>query len=185
MVPMNVDSSTIAVASAASATVTFAFCTLVMEIRAGHALIISAAIGFILFSMGIIPIGAFVLIGGGMIFAIIKTMILREENDQNQQTSPQQADVLERKQSPSDSEQTATANALSPHKCVADALQEINRQIELGTQVPVLLNRVFPLMPFAHAHQINTYYIKLRSEGHTKIDAITIALESYVESLDK
>lgn len=73
MVPVDVDSSTVAVTSVVSAIITFGFC-LALELKPGVALAISAAVGIALYSFGVIPIGLLAVVGFAMIVTIFKKL---------------------------------------------------------------------------------------------------------------
>ena len=71
MVPMNVDSSTVAVTSVISAVITFGFCA-AMEVKPGVSLAIAIGVGIALYSFGVIPIGLLAVVGFAMVVAIFK-----------------------------------------------------------------------------------------------------------------
>jgi len=73
MVPVPVDSSTLAITSAVSAAITFGFCR-AMTITPGVSLAIAAVVGIGLYSIGVIPIGLLVVVGIVMVGAIFKSM---------------------------------------------------------------------------------------------------------------
>lgn len=187
MVPVNVDSSTLAATSVLSGAITFVFCTVAMETRAGVAAGIALAVGALLYLTGIIPIGLLLVVGAGMVVAIGKKLVFSSN------TEPSSLESATTRASPPNAERplpqssapiSLTAeNVLTPHKSVKDALGLIQEEINKGTQVPVLLGRVFPSMPQAHAHQINTFYISLRAQGNSKVGALTHALDKYVKAL--
>jgi len=83
MVPVVVDSSTVAITSAISAVVTFGFCG-ALGLRAGPSLAIAAGAGIALYSLGVIPVGLLVVVGIGMVGAIFrvqrKKWVQRETN---------------------------------------------------------------------------------------------------------
>ena len=71
MVPVDVDSSTVAITSVLSAAITLGFCT-AMELNLGVSIAIAAGVGIVLYSLGVMPIGLLVVIGFAMIVAIFK-----------------------------------------------------------------------------------------------------------------
>ncbi len=71
MIPVDVDSSTVAVTSAISAAVTFGFCV-AMDLKPGVSLAIAAGVGIALYSFGVIPIGLLAVVGIAMAIAIFK-----------------------------------------------------------------------------------------------------------------
>jgi len=71
MVPMNVDSSTVAVTSVISAVITFGFCA-TMELKPGVSLAIAIGVGIALYSFGVIPIGLLAVVGFAMVVAVLK-----------------------------------------------------------------------------------------------------------------
>jgi len=73
MVPVNVDSSTVAITSVISAVITFGFCA-TMGLKPGVSLAIAAGVGILLYSFGVIPIGLLVVVGFAMIVAIFKKL---------------------------------------------------------------------------------------------------------------
>ncbi len=73
MVPLPVDSSTLAITSVVSAVITFGFCA-AMELKPGVSLAIAAVVGILLYSLGVIPIGLLVVVGIAMIAAIFKKL---------------------------------------------------------------------------------------------------------------
>ena len=73
MVPVNVDSSTVAVTSAISAAITFGFCV-AMDLKPGVSLAIAAVVGIALYSFGVIPIGLLAVVGIAMAIAIFKKL---------------------------------------------------------------------------------------------------------------
>jgi hypothetical protein len=73
MVPINVDSSTVAVTSVISAVITFGFCA-AMEVKPGVALAIAIGVGIALYSFGVIPVGLLAVVGFAMVVAIFKKM---------------------------------------------------------------------------------------------------------------
>ena len=181
MLPIDVDSSTLAATSIASAAVTFAFCTLALDVKAGPAAAIAGGVGFVLYLTGVIPIGLLLLVGAGMIIAISKVLLFPTEQSASEPNEPPVHQPAERKHATPTV--PSVAAVLNPYPSVKDALPAIEREIALGTQVPVLLTRVFPSMSFSSTHQINTYYVKLRSEENSKLGALTHALDEYVKSL--
>lgn len=74
MIPVDVDSSTVAATSAISAAVTFGFCV-AMDLRPGPSLAIATGVGIALYSFGIIPIGLLVAVGIAMTIAIFKKLV--------------------------------------------------------------------------------------------------------------
>ena len=73
MVPMDIDNSTVAVTSMITAVITFFFATTVGQIKPAAALALAVIIGFILYAIGVIPIGLLFVAGISMIVAIFKT----------------------------------------------------------------------------------------------------------------
>ena len=73
MVPLPVDSSTVAITSVVSAAITFGFCA-AMELKPGISLAIAAGVGILLYSLGVIPIGLLVVVGFAMVAAIFKKL---------------------------------------------------------------------------------------------------------------
>jgi len=73
MVPMDVDSSTVAITSVISAIITFGFC-MAMELKPGVSLAVAVGVGLVLYGLDIIPIGLLVVIGFAMIIAIFKKL---------------------------------------------------------------------------------------------------------------
>lgn len=73
MVPLPVDSSTVAVTSAVSAVVTFGFCA-AMGLKPGISLAIATGVGILLYSLGVIPIGLLAIVGVAMATAIFKKL---------------------------------------------------------------------------------------------------------------
>ncbi len=73
MVPVDVDSSTVAVTSVISAAITFGFCV-AMELKPGISLAIAAGVGIALYSFGVIPIGLLAVVGFAMVVAICKKL---------------------------------------------------------------------------------------------------------------
>lgn len=73
MVPMNIDSSTVAVTSTITAVITFFFATTVGQIKPATALALAVIVGLILYAIGVIPIGLLFIVGISMIVAIFKT----------------------------------------------------------------------------------------------------------------
>lgn len=73
MIPVSVDSSTLATTSIVMSAITFGFCV-AMGIKPGISIVIGAAVGIILYSIGIIPIGLLAVVGFAMIVGIFKTM---------------------------------------------------------------------------------------------------------------
>lgn len=74
---VDVSSSTVAITSAASAAITFAFCA-TNGIKPGIALAIAAVVGIGLYSLGVIPIGLLIGVGFAMIVGIFKVLIERK-----------------------------------------------------------------------------------------------------------
>jgi len=74
MVPMNVDSSTVAATSIITAVITFFFATTVGQIKPAAALALAVIAGLILYLIGVIPIGLLFVVGVSMIVAIFKTI---------------------------------------------------------------------------------------------------------------
>ena len=74
MVPLPVDSSTVAITSVVSAAITFGFCA-AMELKPGISLAIAAGVGILLYSLGVIPIGLLVVVGFAMVAAIFKKLL--------------------------------------------------------------------------------------------------------------
>lgn len=73
MVPVNVDSSTVAITSVVSAVITFGFCA-AMELKPGVSLAIAIGVGIALYSFGVIPIGLLAVVGFAMVVAIFKKL---------------------------------------------------------------------------------------------------------------
>lgn len=73
MVPLPVDSSTVAITSVVSAVITFGFCA-AMELKPGISLAIAAGVGILLYSLGVIPIGLLAVVGFAMVAAIFKKL---------------------------------------------------------------------------------------------------------------
>ena len=73
MVPLPVDSSTVAITSVVSAAITFGFCA-AMELKPGISLAIAAGAGILLYSLGVIPIGLLAVVGFAMVAAIFKKL---------------------------------------------------------------------------------------------------------------
>lgn len=73
MVPVNVDSSTVAITSVVSAVITFGFCA-AMGLKPGISLAIAIGVGIALFSFGVIPVGLLAVVGFGMVIAIFKKL---------------------------------------------------------------------------------------------------------------
>jgi hypothetical protein len=71
MVPLAVDSSTLAITSIVSVAITYSFCR-ALEISSGGSIGIAAVVGIILFSTGIIPIGLLIVVGIAMLGFIFK-----------------------------------------------------------------------------------------------------------------
>ena len=70
-IPM--DNSTIAASSVVMSVITFGFCS-AMGIKPGISLIIGIVVGFVLYSLGVVPIGLLAVIGFAMVVAIFKTI---------------------------------------------------------------------------------------------------------------
>lgn len=73
MVPLPVDSSTVAITSVVSAVITFGFCA-AMELKPGISLAVAAGVGMLLYSLGVIPIGLLAVVGFAMVAAIFKRL---------------------------------------------------------------------------------------------------------------
>ncbi len=73
MVPLPVDSSTVAITSVVSAAITFGFCA-AMELKPGISLAIAAGAGILLYSLGVIPIGLLAVVGFAMVATIFKKL---------------------------------------------------------------------------------------------------------------
>lgn len=73
MIPVSVDSSTLATTSVVMSVITFGFCA-TMGLKPGVSLAIGAAVGIILYSLGIIPIGLLAVVGFAMVVGIFKSM---------------------------------------------------------------------------------------------------------------
>lgn len=73
MVPLPVDSSTVAITSVVSAVITFGFCA-AMELKPGISLAIAAGVGILLYSLGVIPIGLLVVVGFAIVVTIFKKL---------------------------------------------------------------------------------------------------------------
>jgi TPR repeat protein len=74
MVPMNVDSSTVAATSIITAVITFFFATSVGKIKPAASLALAVVVGIILNAIGVIPIGLLLVVGLSMIVAIFKAI---------------------------------------------------------------------------------------------------------------
>ena len=74
MVPVNVDSSTVAITSVVSAVIAFGFCA-AMGLKPGISLAIGIGVGIVLYSIGVIPIGLLAVVGFGVIAAIFKKLL--------------------------------------------------------------------------------------------------------------
>lgn len=74
MIPMSVDSSTVAITSTITAAITFFFATIVGGIKPAPALVIAVVAGVVLYSFGVIPIGLLLVAGVVMIGAIFNTV---------------------------------------------------------------------------------------------------------------
>lgn len=74
VVPMDIDNSTVATTSAITAAITYFFGTTVLELKPSVALGIAAAVGIVLYAIGVIPIGLLVVAGISMIIAIFKSI---------------------------------------------------------------------------------------------------------------
>jgi hypothetical protein len=189
MLQVNVDSSTLAVTSVLSGAITFVFCIIAMEAKPIVAAGIALAVGTLLYVTGIIPLGLLLIVGVGMAVGIAKKLMSSSNSEPKAYESPtvQHQDTLrsaEVHRPTSDAPRTLTAEyVLAPHKSVKDALTLLQEEVNKGTQVPVLLGRVFPSMSQAHAHQINTFYVTLRAQGNSKVGALTHALDEFVKAL--
>jgi hypothetical protein len=73
MIPVSVDSSTVAATSAVMSVVTFGFCA-AMGVKPGIALVIGVVVGIILYNLGVIPIGLLAVVGIAMVVGIFKAM---------------------------------------------------------------------------------------------------------------
>jgi hypothetical protein len=73
MIPVDVDSSTVAITSVISAVITFGFCA-AMELKPGISLAIAAGVGILLYSLGVIPIGLLAVVGFAMVSVIFKKL---------------------------------------------------------------------------------------------------------------
>ena len=73
MVPVDVDSSTVAITSVISAVITFGFCA-TMEMSPGASLAIAAVVGLVLYGVGVIPIGLLAVVGFAMVVTISKKL---------------------------------------------------------------------------------------------------------------
>ncbi len=73
MVPVDFDSSTVAITSVVSAVITFGFCTAI-DLKPGVSFAIGAVVGIALYSVGVIPVGLLAVVGFGMIVAIFKML---------------------------------------------------------------------------------------------------------------
>lgn len=78
MVPLAVDSGTLALTSAISAAITFGFCK-ALDIGSGAALVVGAAVGVGLYAIGVIPIGLLAVVGIVMIGVIFKSLFKNEK----------------------------------------------------------------------------------------------------------
>jgi hypothetical protein len=189
MVPLDADPSTLALTSVLSAAVTFAFCTVSMDAKPGVASGIAITVGLLLYLTGIIPIGLLLLVGVGMAIAIGKKFLSPSDtvpsNAPPSQNLESSSDTKARSPLTSELSPLTAPDVLAPYKSVKEALSAIESEIEKGTQVPVLLSRVFPSMPHAHTHKINTYYVNLRAQGNSKVGALSHALDEYVKAFCK
>lgn len=73
MIPVSVDSSTLATTSVVMSVITFGFCA-AMGLKPGASLVIGAVVGIVLYSLGIIPVGMLAVVGFAMIVSIFKTI---------------------------------------------------------------------------------------------------------------
>ena len=73
MVPVDIESSTIATTSVVSAVITFGFCA-AMELKPSVSLAIAIGVGILLYSIGVIPIGLLAVVGFAMGAAIFKKL---------------------------------------------------------------------------------------------------------------
>lgn len=73
MIPLAVDSGTLAVTSVISAAITFGFCKAI-DVDSGVALAIAAAVGIGLYVIGVVPIGLLVVVGIAMGGVILKSL---------------------------------------------------------------------------------------------------------------
>lgn len=73
IVPVDIESSTIAITSVVSAVITFGFCA-AMELKPGVSLAIAIGVGILLYSIGVIPIGLLAVVGFAMGAAIFKKL---------------------------------------------------------------------------------------------------------------
>lgn len=78
MVPINVDSSTVAITSVISAVIAFGFCA-AMGLKPGVSLAIAGGVGILLYSFDVIPIGLLVVVGFAMIVAIFQEAFWRRQ----------------------------------------------------------------------------------------------------------
>jgi len=74
VVPMNIDSSTVAVTSMITAAITFFFGTTVLQLKPSVALAIAIVVGFTVNAIGVIPIGLLIVVGILMIVAIFNAI---------------------------------------------------------------------------------------------------------------
>ena len=74
VMPIDASSSTIAWSSAVTAGITFVFLITIAKFKPSIALSVAAVVGLLLWSIGIIPIGLFAVVGISMIVAIFKVL---------------------------------------------------------------------------------------------------------------
>ncbi len=72
-IPVNVDSSTVAITSVISAVITLGFCA-TMEMSPGISLAVAVVVGLALYGFGVIPIGLLAIVGFAMIVTIFKKL---------------------------------------------------------------------------------------------------------------
>ena len=73
MIPVHVDSSTLAITSVISGIITFGFCT-VMALKPVVSLAIAVGVGIALYSFGVIPVGLLAVVGIAMVVAVFKKL---------------------------------------------------------------------------------------------------------------
>lgn len=73
MIPLEIDGSTLIITSVISGVVTFAFCRAI-DMSSSNAALVAAAVGIILYAIGVLPVGLLVTIGIFMLIGIGKAM---------------------------------------------------------------------------------------------------------------
>lgn len=176
MIPMRVDDSTLIATSAISAAITYGFCVSVAEMEPTSSLVAAAAVGIVLYSIGVIPIGILIAVGFAMIVAIFKS---DGSGTRSPESSPNPGAPSQEIQKPP----VGPHNVLSPFRNLSEAKPQLVRHLAQGKQVPAILKLLFPLMPFSHVHDLNTFYVTLRAAGKSKEDALLTALDNYMQSI--